>query len=32
MDPILIVGPWIAAGLLIFQAGRVVIRAVSRDR
>lgn len=26
MDPILIVGPWILAGVLVFRAGRAIIR------
>jgi hypothetical protein len=32
MDPILVVGPWIAAGLLVFQAGRLILRALSGPR
>jgi hypothetical protein len=32
MDPIVIVGPWIAAGVLVILAGRLVFRALSGPR
>jgi hypothetical protein len=32
MDPILVVGPWIAAGVLVLKVGRLVVRAFSGSR
>jgi hypothetical protein len=30
LDPILVVGPWVLAGVLVFKAGRAIVRPASR--
>lgn len=32
MDPILVLGPWVLAGVLVFRAGRAVMRPAKRRR